>query len=133
MKHMKVHISGPMTGVPDLNATMFGRAHGALMDMGHEPWCPLYEIPVDVPYREALARNLDFICNEADAICQLPCWLDSPGALAEYHAAKACRLHLFRYFAKGEWVLDYGKMKWQGAVPSESRRWLVAEGKWADA
>ena len=93
---MKLHISGPMTGIENFNRLAFNRVAGVLTDMGHAVFNPATDVPPDLPYRLAIARNLAWICEEADGIVMLPDSGKSPGSRAERQAAMTCGLPIWR-------------------------------------
>ena len=80
---MKLYISGPMTGYPDLNRPKFEAMFKRLRDMGHEPVTPFDLNRDTADYRTALANDLDYICSEAEGVVMLCGFQSSPGAHAE--------------------------------------------------
>lgn len=88
---MRIYVAGPMTGVPDMNYPLFNDVAAKLREQGHDVFNPAEELP-DLSYREAMAKDMEFISNHATAICMLPGWENSPGARAEH--ALACCLKL---------------------------------------
>ena len=94
---MRLHLSGPMTGIEHLNRPAFMDVASILRSMGHEPWNPHEEVHPDTEYRLALARNLSWICEEAQGQVLLPGWSDSRGSFTEAHAAQACGLPRWIY------------------------------------
>lgn len=111
---MKIYLAGPMRGVPNFNFPAFMRAALELRDMGHEVFNPAErdnehhgtDISADNPtgdekqatkqhgfsLRDALAADMKFICECADAIALLPGWEKSKGATAERATAIALGL-----------------------------------------
>ena len=90
---MTYYISGPMTGVPDLNRPAFARVAGSLYLKGHVPISP-FDLgcgELDT-YRKQLKRDLVAICGKADALFMLKGWEHSPGARAEHAAGVALEL-----------------------------------------
>lgn len=104
-----VYIAGPMRGYPEFNFPTFDRAEKLLLEQGYEVWSParhdrergfdptgltgfenLNEIGFDL--RRALYADTGVITNEADAICLLPGWENSPGVRAELALAAAIGL-----------------------------------------
>ena len=94
---MKIHCSGPMTGRPNFNAAMFALVRGKLTDMGHEPFSPPHDVSHDLTYRLCIARNLAWICEEAEGMVLLPGAHSSPGSKAERYAAEACKLPVWEW------------------------------------
>lgn len=86
---MRVCVSGPMTGLPDLNAPAFHEAAKRLRAEGHHVVNPaeLGE-PEGWAWEDFLRRDLRHLLD-CDAICLLPGWHRSRGAqLAQYVAVK---------------------------------------------
>ena len=88
---MKIYISGPMTGIEDLNRPAFDRAADILRDMGHEPIIPGDLHPKNTPYGEALKNALRAML-ECDRIVMLSGWGNSRGARLEYQIAEAIEM-----------------------------------------
>lgn len=102
---MKIYVAGPMRGIPEFNFPAFHAAAVTLREAGHIVFNPAEadnEIHgTDISkgnatgdediaaadhgfnLREALARDLAFICAHADAVALLPGWQNSKGATAE--------------------------------------------------
>lgn len=105
-----------MRGIPAFNFPAFFAAEDALVAQGHTVFNPARrdneahgtDISKDNPegceekaaqqhgfnLREALAADLKFICEEADAIALLPNWERSKGANAEKATADALGLEI---------------------------------------
>lgn len=123
---MKVYISGPMRGHKAFNFPAFDAAEAKLMLWGHETFSParrdrhthpdvrwycLDGTETDLPgfdIRAALAADCEFICREAEAICVLPGWSRSRGALAEVKLAMSLDLPVI--------PLDQWELAWRGPV-----------------
>jgi hypothetical protein len=112
---MKIYIAGPMRGYPDFNFpafkdmaewlrlkgyTVFNPAerdesvHGP--DVGKSATGDLGEaVQKGFSLREALAADMKFIAEEADAIYMLAGWEASAGARAEWALAQALGLQTF--------------------------------------
>ena len=106
---MKVYLAGPMTGYKDFNFPAFEKAAAQLRAEGHEVFSPaekdqeLYGADVNksetgahadaaakgFSLRQALSLDLQWICEEADAVAFLPGWERSAGANAEHRTAIA--------------------------------------------
>ncbi len=83
---MKLYLSGPMTGLPDLNFPAFEEAAGALRAKGHEVFSP-HEIEGPTrPWAEYLRIDLRAVLD-AEAVAYLPGWARSKGAKLEIHVA----------------------------------------------
>jgi nucleoside 2-deoxyribosyltransferase len=92
---LKIYLSGPMTGLPDLNYPAFKAAAAALRAMGHEVYNPQeWEDSNNFgKFNHLLAFDdyCRYIVREADVVVMLPGWEDSPGATAESSVARAVR------------------------------------------
>lgn len=90
---MKIYLSGPMTGLPELNYPAFKTAARLLRHFRHEVYNPAEweEHNNDGKFDLHLAFEdyCKFIIHEADAVAVLPGWRNSPGATAETALAKA--------------------------------------------
>ena len=104
---MKLHLSGPMTGIPDYNRPEFNRVAEILRDMGHEVFNPATDISPDTPYRAAIAANLVWICTYAEGMVSLGGYSGSKGARAEAGVAHACGIPRWRHMPSNEfWPED---------------------------
>lgn len=114
---MKIYIAGPMRGIPEFNFPAFHAAAAKLRAEGHEIFSPAeadnLHHGVDISkgnttgdetlaaseygfnLRDALIRDLTWICKHADAIGRLPGWRNSKGATAESAVGEALGLNLF--------------------------------------
>jgi hypothetical protein len=90
---MKIYIAGPMRGYPDLNFPAFNDTAANLRAQGHEVFNPAEQ--GDIPIREALAVDLQWICLHAEAVALLPGWEASSGAQAEAATADAVGIPTF--------------------------------------
>lgn len=81
-----VYISGPMTGIKNLNREAFERAEHKIQEMGHRVLNP-HRFPQQKTYEECIQMDLEVIAMAADAIALLPGWENSPGAKKELKAA----------------------------------------------
>ncbi len=88
---MRVYIAGPMTGIADFNKPMFDAAAHMLRRQGHEVFNPADE-DADIVYRDAMKKDTNWICDEAEAIYMLPGWEHSPGAFTEWALGRSLRL-----------------------------------------
>lgn len=118
---MIIYLAGPMSGIPHFNFPAFHRAAWRLRAQGHTVFNPAewdikkygdiseHNTTGDVAQaandgfnlREALAKDTQFICMEADAIALLPGWEYSSGAIAEWALGRAFG-HKFIYLREGE-------------------------------
>lgn len=92
---LKIYLSGPMTGLPDLNYPAFAAAAAALRSLGHEVYNPQeWEDSNNFgKFNHILAFDdyCRYIVREADVVIMLPGWKNSPGATAESSVARAVR------------------------------------------
>ena len=88
---MTYYISGPMTGIKDLNRPAFQAAGVRLREGGHE-----FGLPVSDPrgYRKSLGSDIAWIIRHSDALYLLKGWEHSPGARAEHAVAVALELRI---------------------------------------
>lgn len=117
---MRVYVAGPMRGLPHFGFPAFHAASEHLRAEGHEVFSPaehdlaggfdpsdmtghedLRDLGFDL--RAALAADLEWITQRADAVFLLDGWQRSSGARAELAAAAALGL-LARTFDNQEWV-----------------------------
>lgn len=104
---MKIYLAGPMTSIPFFNAPTFDRVTAAFRSRGYTVFSPVevtralcgadfFErnptgdpaLAADFNLREAMAENLRFICQGADALALLPGWENSKGTAVEIAIAK---------------------------------------------
>jgi hypothetical protein len=110
----KFYLAGPMRGIPEFNFPAFMAKAAELREAGHEVFNPAErdneQHGTDISkgnatgdealaskqhgfnLRVALAADLKFICEEAEAIYMLPGWSNSKGATAERATALALGL-----------------------------------------
>ena len=119
---MRVYLAGPMTGVPLFNFPLFNKVAVHLRDHGHEVFNPaerdierhdgvdisagnmtgdpkLAAAAFGFSLRDALADDTWWICKKAQAICLLPGWEHSSGAVMEHKLAQCLRLK-FMYWSE---------------------------------
>ena len=84
---MRVYISGPMTGIPDLNFPAFNMAAAMLRKAGIETVNPA-EINPDsaMSWEQCMRADIKALCD-CDALAMLPGWEKSRGAHLEVHLA----------------------------------------------
>jgi len=100
---MKLYLSGPMTGLPELNYPAFQTAAEHLRALGHEiynpsEWESRYNKGV-FNHSIAFADYCTYISREADGVVVLPGWENSPGASCEVALARAINKPVFQYGA----------------------------------
>ena len=89
---MKVYLSGPMRGHPDLNFPAFHYAAKKLRKQGFEVYSPAENDDPDI--RIALAKDTSWICRQADIVAVLPGWETSRGAKMEIALAYALGINV---------------------------------------
>ena len=90
---MTYYISGPMTGIAELNQPAFTVATHYLHLREHNVITPFDMLRTSLDtYRQQLRRDLVAICGKADALYMLSGWQHSPGARAEHAVAVALQL-----------------------------------------
>ncbi|WP_319517271.1 DUF4406 domain-containing protein [uncultured Martelella sp.] len=97
---LKIYLSGPMTGLPDMNYPAFHAEAARLRAMGHMVYNPA-EYPHDgpaeaFPIRQAFSDYCRFLCLEANAIFMLRGWQSSRGAQIEYRLADYLGLTIYQ-------------------------------------
>ena len=84
---MKVYISGPMTGIADLNRPAFARAASYLRGIGHEPVNPHDIGDAGLSWEENMRRDLRELLD-CESIYLLAGWQQSKGAQFEFYVAR---------------------------------------------
>lgn len=95
-----VYLSGPMTGLPDLNYAAFHKAAQILREEGATVINPAESFGGDKTLHRGQYFRHDFavIAAVCDAIVMLPGWMDSMGAKGEIIAASLCGMDIFNAF-----------------------------------
>jgi hypothetical protein len=90
----RVYISGPMTGMPNLNFPAFNAAAEVLRVHGFDPVNPV-DINPDpkATWVDCMRKDIPAVCT-CDAIALLPGWEDSRGAHLEVFVARALGLKI---------------------------------------
>src|SRR5690625_886848 len=83
---MTIYISGPMTGINDLNRPLFNSVATELRDMGYDVVNPVELCPPGMGWSDCMRRDISALM-ECDSILLLPGWMDSKGARLERHIA----------------------------------------------
>ena len=105
---MKIYISGPMSGIEDLNRPAFSDAAEALRGFGHEVFNPAEPGRSEggFEYREYLEHDCAWIFQHAEALVRLRGADHSKGASAELAVATAIGLHVYYETADGTFIGD---------------------------
>lgn len=88
-----IYISGPMTGIENLNRESFYTAERLLRECGENPINP-HNFPKQETYDDYLMIDLEMIAMAADAIALLPGWEKSHGAKKELATAISLGLEI---------------------------------------
>jgi hypothetical protein len=93
---MKIYISGPMSGKPNLNFSEFDTARDMFLRLGYEVVSPadLERQRGELPYLEALRDDLKHLLT-CQAIFMLKGWQRSHGAKAEWYIANLLGFQIF--------------------------------------
>lgn len=87
MKPKRIYLSGPMTGLPDLNFPAFHAAAAELRAAGHEVVNPAeINVGTDPTWEQCMRADIRQLCD-CDAIALMPGWEHSKGANLEAHIA----------------------------------------------
>jgi len=81
-----IYISGPMSGIENLNRSAFERAEKKIQAMGHIALNP-HRFPELETYEDYLLFDMEVIAMAADAIALLPGWENSQGSKRELAVA----------------------------------------------
>ena len=107
MSKKTIYIAGPMRGYPKYNFPAFDEARDALK----EDWNVISPADIDRQYgrdehspepsqgdlRKIIARDLELLIHDCDAIAMLPGWQRSKGAKIERAVARFLGLEIFYY------------------------------------
>ena len=88
-----IYISGPMSGIENLNREAFENAERLLRESGYCPINP-HRFPEQNSYEDYLLLDLEMIAMAADAVALLPGWEKSHGAKKELAAAISLGLEI---------------------------------------
>lgn len=84
---MKVYVSGPMSGIPELNYPAFHGAASQLRDAGYLVSNPAQYPDLGETWEQCLRRDLADLL-ECDGVAVLPGYSRSKGARLEVHVAR---------------------------------------------
>lgn len=83
----RIYISGPMTGLPELNFPAFNAAAHRLRALGHQVVNPAEVNPdTTMTWEQCMRADIKALCD-CDTIALLPGWEASRGAHLEVHVA----------------------------------------------
>jgi hypothetical protein len=107
---MKAYLAGPMTGIKHHNFPLFDHVTEQLRAAGYETYNPadltrnfwgsleaFEAMPPDeqlYSVKTLLAKELTWVCLNAEVVYFLPGWENSYGARAEHAAASACKIEI---------------------------------------
>lgn len=95
MKGRVIYLSGPMTGIKDLNYPRFNHVAQMLRDNRNVVYNPAeFAHQGKFPIREAFAEYAAFITNRANTLYMLEGWHLSKGARAEWWLAYNCGIEI---------------------------------------
>ncbi len=89
----RIYISGPMTGVKNLNGEAFRLAEIRILEQGNIPINP-HNFPEQKSYEDYLLFDLEILATSADAVVLLPGWEKSTGAKKELQLALELELEI---------------------------------------
>lgn len=128
---MRIYIAGPMTGIEDLNFPAFYAAAEDLREQGYEVVNPAeMDKPEDIEmydrdiekggasesWRYFLARDLEIVLTQVDAVAVLPGWERSVGAGLEVTACLASKKPVLEYPDLNEIIFRGGLFPWHVTV-----------------
>lgn len=91
-----IYISGPMTGLPDLNRPAFARAAELLREEGWRPVNPAEVKPIGgTEWEHYMRGDIRALC-ECDALALIEGWERSKGAHLEVHLAHRLGIEVLR-------------------------------------
>lgn len=91
-----IYISGPMTGLPNLNRSAFNAVARMLRDYQHIVINPVEigaSLPADATWHDFMRADIAALCR-ADTLVLLPGWERSAGAQLELHIAHRLGLEI---------------------------------------
>lgn len=95
---MRWYISGPMTGLPDLNRSAFAQAAALIRAAGHTALNPAELCPLGITWKGAMQIDLAAL-KTADGVLLLPNWEQSRGARIEVWWARRHDLEIWAFDA----------------------------------
>lgn len=98
--HSRMYVSGPVTGIPELNKPQFMEAELFVRSLGFQVWNPQHIPSPEVPLEgDDLWKWYMHFCVRAIPLCDsmlmLPDWQNSKGAVWEHRIAKMLGLEIY--------------------------------------
>jgi len=91
---VRIYLSGPMSGLPDLNFPAFTEAAARLRAVGHDVVNPAELVSTPgLPYGECMRIDIAALVT-CQALAQLPDWSQSRGAGVEFAVARAIGMRI---------------------------------------
>ncbi len=87
IRRFRVYVSGPMTGLPDLNFPAFAAMTANLRADGHTVTNPSEINPDGGSWNDCMRRDIAALMD-CDTVATLPGWLNSEGAVLEVTIAQ---------------------------------------------
>lgn len=128
MSFEKIYLSGPMTGLPDLNYPAFNRATKILRSLGYEVYNPAEweETNNKGVFNHLLAFEdyCSYIVRSAHMLVVLPAWEDSVGATGEVFLAHAVQKPVYPIEMFEEYALSLAtNQMWE--IHSDGASWHI--------
>ncbi len=99
---LTIYVSGPMTGLPDLNFPAFHAAAEQLRARGFDVLNPAELNPDQgATWEECMRVNIGYLSLSGDAIALLDGWQNSRGAQLEHHIGRCLGMTIRTL---GEWL-----------------------------
>lgn len=84
----RIYISGKITGLElEIARDLFKKAEMKLKHLGFNPLNPMEEVPYnpDWSWEQYMAKDIELLITQCDAIYMLPNWTHSKGAMIEHY------------------------------------------------
>lgn len=92
----KIYLSGPMTGLPNLNKTEFDKYELIYRDRGFAVVNPAAHLDLTIPYEDHIRRDVRALLEDGiGRVYLLPGWQKSKGANLEVHLSKMFKIPLY--------------------------------------
>jgi hypothetical protein len=93
-RKIRLYVSGPMSGIKDLNAPLFNAEAARLRALGYDVVNPAELNGTDMSWKACMRRDIRELVT-CDAIAMLPKWWVSRGARIEHRLARDLGLQVF--------------------------------------